>query len=299
MNSQSDEQVRSLQQLTQRLRAGTSIGAAWKAEQSSLERFPELRERVAKILKTASSLGAPVMPVIERLVQVEQHRQASQADLEAEFAAPKATARLVAWLPPSFLVFTQLMGLPILDVIWRSVVAKLAVGLGVGLLVFARVWSKRILKAAQPSQLDLTQGLELVVIALRAGLGFDAALQRVGAAVDTSQLLVQERLLARTTGAAIAGLVEARADSIRENQARADRVRIREASIKLMWPLGAAVLPALILMLVVPMTVGFGNIIQGSLERAVEAYMRKEGSQRNQPRVALQWCIQVQVALAG
>jgi tight adherence protein B len=261
MNSQSDEQVRSLQQLTQRLRAGTSIGAAWKAEQSSLERFPELRERVAKILKTASSLGAPVVPVIERLVHVEQHRQASQADLEAEFAAPKATARLVAWLPPSFLVFTQLMGLPILDVIWRSVVAKLAVGLGVGLLVFARVWSKRILKAAQPSQLDLTQGLELVVIALRAGLGFDAALQRVGAAVDTSQLLVQERLLARTTGAAIAGLVEARADSIRENQARADRVRIREASIKLMWPLGAAVLPALILMLVVPMTVGFGNII--------------------------------------
>ncbi len=232
---------------------------AWRQEQTELSANPQLMQRVAKLLKTASSLGAPVVPAIERIVQVERHRQSASADLQSEFAAPKATSRLVAFLPPSFLAIAQLMGLPIFEAVFHSSLAKVSAALGVALLVFARVWSNRILAAAQPSQTDLTQDLELLVIALRAGLGFEPALQKVGAAAETKLLLVQERLLARTTGAAIAGLIEARADTIRENQARADLVRIREASIKLMWPLGAAVLPALILMLVVPLAVGFAS----------------------------------------
>ncbi len=232
---------------------------AWRAVRAELEADEEMQSRVAKILRVAGSLGSPVVPAIERAIDVELHRQSALAELDAEFAAPKATARLVAWLPIGFLALSQLMGLPIIQAVQQSLIAKLSIGFGVLLLVLARAWSKRILKAASPSQLDVTQSLELVAIALRAGMGFAAALQKVRAPVDTAALLAQERLLARTSGAPVAGLIEARADAIREKQARADRIRIREASIKLMWPLGAAVLPALILMLVVPLAAGFAG----------------------------------------
>ena len=257
MQSKEDAQIASLRSLAQRLRAGEATGLAWQAELGGLQSDAELQSRVAKILKTASQLGAPVAPAIERVLQVQLHRQLAMADLQAEFAAPRATARLVAWLPFGFLALSQLMGLPVLQAVKQSTLAKLSVSLGVLLLVLARVWSKRLLKSAEPNTVDQTSHLELVTIALRAGLGFTAALQKVGAPVDTAALLAQERLLARTTGASVAGLIEARADSIREKQALADRVRIREASIKLMWPLGAAVLPALILLLVLPLAVAF------------------------------------------
>lgn len=259
MQSSNDAQIEALRQLAQRLRAGESTGVAWKAVRAQLDSDEVLQARVAKILKFAGSLGAPVVPAIERAIEVELHRQSAVAELEAEFAAPKATARLVAWLPFGFLAVTQLMGLPIFLALQQSLLAKVSVGVGILLLVLARMWSRKILKAASPSQLDVTQNLELVALALHAGVGFSAALQKVRAPADTAALLAQERLLARTSGAPVAGLIEARADAIREKQSRADRIRIREASIKLMWPLGAAVLPALILMLVVPLAAGFAG----------------------------------------
>ncbi len=259
MKFSEDAQIENLRALAQRLRAGEAVGAAWKAAQHDLAGDPELKARVAKILKTAASVGSPVVDAIERAIEVQLHRKSALADLEAEFAAPKATARLVAWLPIGFLALAQLMGLPILQAVGQSLLAKVSISLGVLLLVLARMWSKRILKTAEPSQLDLTQSLELVAIAMHAGMGFNSALQKVGAPADTVALLAQERLLARSSGAPVAGLIEARADAIREKQTHADRIRIREASIKLMWPLGAAVLPALILMLVVPLATGFAS----------------------------------------
>jgi len=254
-----NDHLDSLARLQQRIRAGESVSTAWKAEQLAFSEAPELHARTAKILKTANSLGAPVVPALERLVQVQLHMQSARADLEAEFAAPKATARLVAWLPAVFLGFAQLMGLPILQAIMQNTLAKVSVGFGIGLLLLARFWSRRILRLASPRADDPAQGLELLVIALNAGMGFNAALKKVGADASTEGLLVQERLLARTCGAPIAGLIEARADYIRASQTRGDRVRIREASVKLMLPLGAAVLPALILLLVVPVAAGFAG----------------------------------------
>ena len=254
-----NDHLESLARLAQRIRAGETVSNAWKAEQFALVEAPELHSRTAKILKTANTLGAPVVPALERLVQVQLHRQAALADLEAEFAAPRATARLVGWLPAVFLGLAQLMGLPILQAIMHSALAKVSVGFGIGLLVLARFWSRRILRSASPRADDPAQGLELLVIALNAGMGFGAALQKVGADPSTEQLLVQEKLLARTCGAPIAGLIEARADYIRASQTRGDRVRIREASVKLMLPLGAAVLPALILLLVVPIAAGLAG----------------------------------------
>jgi tight adherence protein B len=254
-----DEQLDSLQRLIQRIRAGERVSKAWHAEQSVLVSNPELQAVAARILKTANQVGAPVVPALERLVQVQLHKQSAQADLEAEFAAPKATAKLVSVLPFAFLALAQLMGLPIVQAFAQSNLAKVSVAIGGGLLLIARRWSRRILKNAQPRAEDPAQILELVVIALNGGMGFGSALQKVGADVSTEALLVQERMLARTCGAPIAGLIEARADYIRAGRARADRVRIREASVKLMFPLGAAVLPALILLLVIPLASGFAG----------------------------------------
>ena len=263
MKSNNDAHIDCLLRLAQRLRAGEPTGSAWKAELVGLNGEIELQSRVARILKTASALGAPVVTAVERVIQVEKHRMQSKAELDAEFAAPKATARLVSWLPAGFLTFAQVMGLPIFEAMRQSWLAKLSMSIGVLLLVFARVWSKRILKHAAPSALQHVDQLELVAIALHAGLGFGAALQKVGASADIAPLLTQERLLARATGAPVACLIEARVDSMADKQANLDRIRVREASIKLIWPLGAAVLPALILMLVVPLAVGFAGGMGG------------------------------------
>lgn len=242
----------------QQLRSGVALNKAWANQMGRLV-DDALVEKAKALVKLCRSLGSSPVVALERLVEVERRCIDDQADLEGEWATPRATTKLVGWLPVGFVSLAQLLGLPILQSVAGSLLPKLAVGAGVLLLVLATYWSKRILKNATPILNNLADELDLLSVALAAGLSFDKSLDKIKASPELGQLLVSERMLSRATGAPIARLVLLRADRLRTQAKRKNQLRIKEAAVGLMWPLGAAVLPALILLLVIPLAVGFAG----------------------------------------
>jgi len=245
--------------LLQELRAGVPMSKAVAARHQAMAANPELSALVLRVLRLCRDTGASPIVAIERLLIVRAQSEEFESELEAEWATPRATVRLVVWLPIGFMALAQLLGLPILQAITGNALAKIAVAAGVLLLFGARSWSKRILLRSQPIKNSLADEIDLVSIALSAGLSFDRALQRSQSSPEVGVFLEQERILARSTGAPIAKLALTRADKLRVHAHRASRLRIKEAAVSLMWPLGVAVLPALILLLVIPLSVGFAT----------------------------------------
>ncbi len=255
----SENNLEVLDQLVQDLKAGVALSKSWSQRVASFEADPQLKAQVAELVSLCRSLGASPTLALQRLLDVARQSQDFNAELEAEWATPKATMRLVVWLPVGFIAIAQVLGLPIFQAVAASALAKCAVFAGVFLLLAARAWSARILRTAAPKQDTLAQEIDLVAVSLSAGLPFDKALGKVKAQAEVGQLLVQERMLSRTTGAPIAKLALNRAQHLRILTQRQNRLRIREAAVSLMWPLGVAVLPALILLLVVPLSIGFAS----------------------------------------
>lgn len=255
----SESKLEALDEVIQQLKAGVPLSKSWANRPSELKESGQLEVKAHSLVKLCRSLGSSPVTALERLVEVERRRLDDSAELEGEWATPRATTRLVGWLPVGFISLAQLLGLPIFQAVATNVLAKFAVGAGVLLLVFARFWSRRILNRARPLLSDLADELDLLSVALTAGLSFEKSLDKIRASPELAQILVQERILARTTGAPIARLVLLRADRLRSKAKRQNQQRIREAAVGLMLPLGAAVLPALILLLVIPLAVGFAG----------------------------------------
>lgn len=254
-----EENLKVVDELIQDLKAGVPLFKAFKARESALSVNPGLRDQLARITRLARTLGASPIAGFERILAVRRLSNEFESELESEWATPRATMRLVVWLPVGFIAFAQLLGLPIVQAVLNSLLAKISVAAGIALLIGARLWSKRILLRASPISNFLAEEVDLVAIAMSSGLSFDKALHTAGVSTEVGPLLTQERLLARSTGAPIAKLILGRADRLRQQTQRANRLRVKEAAVTLMWPLGVAVLPALILLLVVPLTVGFAS----------------------------------------
>lgn len=248
--------VTAISEAIAKLRAGISSRQVAQELNDQISNV-ELNSHVKEVMRIARSTGASTQNALQQLLANEVAKSETQRQLDAEFAAPRATARLVTWMPVAVLVFAQLLGLPIVSAVLGSSVAQIAVLLGLVLLAFGARWSKRIISSAEPKSSQSWKRLELMALALGAGMSFHRAAEQVGLESELVHSINRERTLSLGTGAPIAELVALRAEQLRMADAHFALLRVREASVKLTIPLGATVLPALILLLVVPMTVGF------------------------------------------
>jgi tight adherence protein B len=108
-------------------------------------------------------------------------------------------------------------------------------------------WTNRLLKRAEPRNVDPGLEIEHLAIAVKAGLPLKAAAEMVGAA-DSAEL----RELAADSGIALYDLLIERANSQRLEQLNRDRMRIQKTSVSVLWPLGLTVLPAFVLIAIIP-----------------------------------------------
>jgi tight adherence protein B len=146
-----------------------------------------------------------------------------------------------------------------------SLLGMLSVCLGSGLLVAGHYWTKRLLAKAVPVTLDPGAYLDCVLIGLQAGLSLDAARETaeqtfnrlLAAQVSAQDILVLEEAaeLSRTTGAALTQIILSSADRVREDLRYQTSNQIARLGVKLMIPLGVAVLPAFILLSIVPIAI--------------------------------------------
>jgi tight adherence protein B len=180
-------------------------------------------------------------------------------------ASPRATARLVIWLPVLVLLVAQLVGWNVLDAIFDKPVIFLSLILGLSLLLVAKLITSKMLSRAKPN--DSYLGLYLMGIAIQcsAGSNLTKAKERamriyrdvfdaLPAEIELDQLVSLEKLV-NDTGSRISSLLLRQAQNLQEAELVKTEIKIERLGVRLMLPLGLGVLPAFVLLAIVPLMV--------------------------------------------
>lgn len=261
--ARSSETVRRVAAL---ISAGLPAQQAHKICEEEISRMPSADAKQFELVwSLAQQLGGPVVLALNRIIEVFERSDKNAKEVELAFAGPQSTSKLVMGLPVVALVLAQLTGMNPFGAIIGSLLGLLSVCLGAGLLVTGHYWTKRLLAKALPEGLDPGAYLDCVLIGLQAGLPLGSA--RATAAnnyqnvftveVSTQDVAVLDEAaeLSRTTGAALTQIILSSADRLREELRFQISNRIARLSVKLMIPLGVAVLPAFILLSIVPIAI--------------------------------------------
>jgi tight adherence protein B len=216
----------------------------------------------------ATGAGAPLAPTLRDFAASLRDLAQAQRDITVALAAPVATARLVMALPQIGVLFGMVLGFNTLGTLFTTPIGWTCLALGCGMMWLASRWNRRLVRSAQPR--DLTPGLEfdLTAIAVSGGGSLDRARESVAAAIERFGAPVPEVSsgaapndldavldLSRRAGVPAAELLRSEA-SERRRAARAEvQERAQALSIRLMLPLGVCVLPAFMVLGVVPLLV--------------------------------------------
>ncbi|WP_404286473.1 type II secretion system F family protein [Glutamicibacter arilaitensis] len=135
-------------QALHQLRATHRLGARSPspAEPTAGGVYPSSVHRMHWCLKVSARSGASLADVLERLADdLEADLIASQA-FDAAMAGPKATTKLLTWLPLVGFGAGMLLGIDVLGALATSWAAQLSVLLGMVLWLLNRLWCRYLLR---------------------------------------------------------------------------------------------------------------------------------------------------------
>lgn len=201
-----------IRRFTQALAALASWGApahlacAQLLENSSRMR-PHSRERLHDLqlsLRMSESAGAPLATSLERAAEHAEERIDALLGRQSALAAPRATGRILSWLPLLGLGLGVLMGSDPVSVLTGSILGALTGLLGLGLAFAGRRWTAALVHRAEVEStraghtggeqalnaptVDTALVLELLAAQLRAGLAPLAALGTLAEALNSRPL---------------------------------------------------------------------------------------------------------------
>lgn len=199
-----------IRRFTQALATVTSWGApahlacAQLLENSTRMR-PHSRERLYDLqlsLRMSESAGAPLATSLERAAEHAEERIDALLGRQSALAAPRATGRILSWLPLLGLGLGVLMGSDPVGVLTGSILGALTGLLGLGLAFAGRRWTAALVHRAEVESaasngveqtsnvppVDTALVLELLAAQLRAGLAPLAALGTLAEALNSRAL---------------------------------------------------------------------------------------------------------------
>lgn len=199
-----------IRRFTQALATVTSWGApahlacAQLLENSARMR-PHSRERLHDLqlsLRMSESAGAPLATSLERAAEHAEERIDALLGRQSALAAPRATGRILSWLPLLGLGLGMLMGSDPVGVLTGSILGALTGLLGLGLAFAGRRWTAALVHRAEVESaasngaeqtsnmppVDTALVLELLAAQLRAGLAPLAALGTLAEALNSRAL---------------------------------------------------------------------------------------------------------------
>lgn len=201
-----------IRRFTQALATVTSWGApahlacAQLLENSSRMR-PHSRDRLYDLqlsLRMSESAGAPLATSLERAAEHAEERIDALLGRQSALAAPRATGRILSWLPLLGLGLGVLMGSDPVGVLTGSILGALTGLLGLGLAFAGRRWTAALVHRAEVEStraghtggeqalnaptVDTALVLELLAAQLRAGLAPLAALGTLAEALNSRPL---------------------------------------------------------------------------------------------------------------
>jgi len=248
----------------QRVAAGESVATAVAA----LATAPAWRSTAAA-WGIAEASGAPLAPALRAFADGLRDREAARRDIRIALAGPRSTASIVLLLPAVALLLALIMGVDLFGALVTPLGAASLIG-GALLVLVARRWMRALLRAAEPPA--PTTGLAFDLLGVAAGGGgpperavvlVDAELRaahpELAAAGALDPDLEAIRALAafsRRTGAPLGELARTEAAEQRARARAVARETAETLGVRLMLPLGACILPAFLLIGVVPMLIG-------------------------------------------
>lgn len=201
-----------IRRFTQTLVTVTSWGApahlacAQLLENSSRMR-PHSRDRLYDLqlsLRMSESAGAPLATSLERAAEHAEERIDALLGRQSALAAPRATGRILSWLPLLGLGLGVLMGSDPVGVLTGSILGALTGLFGLGLAFAGRRWTAALVHRAEVEStraghtggeqalnaptVDTALVLELLAAQLRAGLAPLAALGTLAEALNSRPL---------------------------------------------------------------------------------------------------------------
>lgn len=206
-----------IRRFTQALATVTSWGApahlaCAQLLENSIRMRPHSRERLHDLqlsLHMSESAGAPLATSLERAAEHAEERIDALLGRQSALAAPRATGRILSWLPLLGLGLGVLMGSDPVGVLTGSLLGALTGMLGLGLAFAGRRWTAALVhraevesvrtanaesgteKPASPADaapVDTALVLELLAAQLRAGLAPLAALGTLAEALNSRPL---------------------------------------------------------------------------------------------------------------
>jgi tight adherence protein B len=225
--------------------------------------IPQGKSGLRFLLEVAMHSGAKVASEIDVVADLCYQRNRSIERIKVAHAGPKASARLVLWLPVITLSIGQFSGLNLFGAIVSKPALILSIGMGVLLLALARVVSSKLIRKANPQENYL--GFFLMGVALESSAGSNLN-QAQQSAYEIYQSVfaeppskVEELAMAEIanlvelTGARVGDLLRAHAMNLQQEVLVANEIQIERLGVRLMLPLGLAVLPAFVCLAVVPL----------------------------------------------
>ncbi|MEO8095911.1 MAG: type II secretion system F family protein [Pseudolysinimonas sp.] len=225
---------------------------------------------LAAVWAVATETGASLSPTLDRLADVLRALAQSAREVEVALAGPAATSRVVLALPVVGLLLGALLGFDLVSA-FASAPGMVCLLVGGILITIAVRWNRRLLRWARA--VDATPGLdfELLAVALAGGTSVDRASDIVSracglAGVEPPGAEVEGVLeFARNAGVPGVGLLRAESDE-RRLRARTEAAhRAVQLETRLLLPLGLCVLPAFVLVGVVPIALAILSSTVGAI----------------------------------
>jgi len=234
--------------------------------------------------RLAHASGAALAPILDACSQAAREEAEAAIARETALAGPRLSARVLAWLP--------LVGLGLAVLVDSGVLAVLITPLGMGLVAVAgaltlagRWWMRRLVARASPAADQTMLALHAVRAAMAAGADVASALAAVSVALEpdapalaqamrsaalalsegaawddcwgdeTAEPLRRALRLPWERGAHAGPLLAAVADGVSIRRRRAAQVAAGELAVRLTLPLAMCLLPAFVLVGIVPLLV--------------------------------------------
>jgi tight adherence protein B len=218
---------------------------------------------IAALWAVAERTGAPAVVTLRSVAAAVREAAAAKRAVGVALAGPTASGRIVLGLPVLGLLLGALVGADTLGVLLGSPVGWGCLTVGGGLIALARAWTARLVRAATPDPRLPGVLAEAWAVALSGGGSWldaehavtEAFPDRATPAREQEQL-TETLELARAAGIPAAGLLRALAEDLRREAAAEGLAAAERLAVRLVLPLGVCVLPAFVVVGIVPVVVG-------------------------------------------
>ena len=249
-----------------RVEAGETLGDALLEETAAAQ---EPWRILAAVYWVAHQTGTPMGDALWALSQALRERQDAERAVRSTLQAPLYTQRLLLALPLLGLLVAGALGVDAIGFLTGSALGGASLFVALGLVAIALVWTRRLITWALPGPDYLSPALDLLAIATAGGASPEQAKTRVEQALEFHGLtsgnpgiLDDLTRLSRRVGVPLRALAQAEASWMRVRAKAHVTERAEALSVKILLPLGGLILPAFVLVGVVPVVFA---LLQGAL----------------------------------